>query len=90
MRRGWASAAKWVCSWRLTGNADAIHVPFVEFVEPELLVFCGRNNQDAPAELIQHVLQTNLVLIAAKKLRKVSNRIGFVYSANGALNEQMS
>jgi len=69
-------------------NSDAIHVQSIEFIEPELLIFHGRNNQDAPAELIQHVFQTNLVLIAAKKLRKTPNRIGFVYSADEILNEQ--
>jgi len=63
-------------------GADAIHIQSIEFIEPELLIFRGRNERDNPAELIQHVYQTNLVLIAMKRLRKTPNRIGFIYSAD--------
>lgn len=58
-------------------NSEVIHIEDVGYWGPDFIIFYGRNADDHPVELIQHVSQTNVLLVAAKKQKEKARRIGF-------------
>ena len=62
-----------------TSGGQTMHVLDVGFWAPDLVLFFGRSSEGAPIQLMQHVTQVNLMLVAAKKEapEQAPNRIGF-------------
>jgi hypothetical protein len=62
-----------------TSGGQTMHVLDVGFWAPDLVLFFGRSGDGAPIQLMQHVTQVNLMLVAAKKQAEdaPANRIGF-------------
>jgi hypothetical protein len=61
-----------------TGGGQMLHADNIGYWAPDLLLFFGRNEQGLPIQLIQHVTQVNLLLVAAKKQTpEPPKRIGF-------------
>ena len=61
-------------------GAQTMHVQDVGFWAPDLVLFFGRGPDGAPIQLMQHVTQVSLLLVAAKKQTPVEEpprRIGF-------------
>ena len=60
------------------GGGQVLHADNVGYWDPELILFYGRNDAGLSVQLIQHVTQVNLLLVAAKKLAPAEpKRIGF-------------
>lgn len=67
----------WLASF---GNQILIIVEEIQFAEPALVIFHGRDDQDNKLQLIQHASQLNLLLNAVKKNNDVPRKpIGFVH-----------
>lgn len=62
-----------------TSGGQTMHVLDVGFWAPDLVLFFGRSGDGSPIQLMQHVTQVNLMLVAAKKQTEDAppNRIGF-------------
>lgn len=64
------------------GGATTLHVRTVRLLEPGVLVFEGDGEDGSPLELIQHITQLNLLLIAAKRnpetIKEPKQPIGFI------------
>lgn len=62
-----------------TSGGQTMHVLDVGFWAPDLVLFFGRTGDGSPIQLMQHVTQVNLMLVAAKKEapEAAPNRIGF-------------
>jgi len=58
-------------------DKEIIHIEDVGYWGPDFVIFYGRNVDGQPVELIQHVSQTNVLLVAAKKEGEKARRIGF-------------
>lgn len=56
---------------------DTIAISDVGYWGPDLVIFYGFNPDGDPVELIQHVSQVNVVLVARKKQSDEPRRIGF-------------
>jgi hypothetical protein len=65
------------------GGHETFHIENVGCCPPHFIRFIGRTVEGQPVELIQHVSQTSVLLVAMKKQREEPNRIGF------ALGEQL-
>ncbi|WHP06338.1 MULTISPECIES: DUF6173 family protein [Acinetobacter] len=67
----------WLASF---GNQILIIVEKIQFSEPNLIIFHGRDDQDNKLQLIQHATQLNLLLNAVKKTTEEPRKpIGFVH-----------
>ena len=67
----------WLASF---GNQILIIVEEIQFSEPALVIFNGRDNLNNKLQLIQHASQLNLLLNAVKKTTDEPRRpIGFIY-----------
>lgn len=67
----------WLASF---GNQILIIVEEIQFSEPTLVIFNGRDNLNNKLQLIQHASQLNLLLNAVKKTTDEPRRpIGFIY-----------
>ncbi len=64
---------------RLVGFAgnEVIHIEDVGYMGPHLIKFFGRTIEGFPVELIQHVTQISVMLVAMKKETEKPRRIGF-------------
>lgn len=61
-----------------TEGGQTMHVLDVGFWAPDLILFFGRAPDGAPMQLMQHVTQVSLLLVAAKKqTEEEPRRIGF-------------
>ena len=62
-----------------TNGGQTMHVLDVGFWAPDLVLFFGRSGDGAPMQLMQHVTQVSLLLVAAKKEapEEAPHRIGF-------------
>lgn len=60
-------------------GAQTMHVLDVGFWAPDLVLFFGRSGDGSPIQLMQHVTQVSLLLVAAKKEapEEPPRRIGF-------------
>lgn len=60
------------------GGGQLLHADNLGYWAPDLILFFGRNDAGLPIQLIQHVTQVNLLLVAAKKQTpEAPRRIGF-------------
>jgi hypothetical protein len=60
------------------GGGQMMHADDLGYWAPDLLLFYGRNDSGAPMQIIQHVSQLSLVLVAARKQSpEPPKRIGF-------------
>ena len=62
-----------------TNGGQTMHVLDVGFWAPDLVLFFGRGGDGSPIQLMQHVTQVSLMLVAAKKEapEEAPRRIGF-------------
>lgn len=61
------------------GNNTVFHVDYIGYYNPTLVVFYGTLDDGTSVQLVQHVSQLNILLVAAKRLdpSKPKKRIGF-------------
>ena len=59
------------------GEREAIHINDVGYHGPHLVVFYGTNLDGHPVELLQHVTQVSVLLVAVPKEHERPRRIGF-------------
>jgi hypothetical protein len=64
--------------------AGVIRIEGMGYFAPDLLTFYGRDEQGAKMQLVQHVSQLNVMLVAAQKVvpEEAPRRIGFRLSAD--------
>lgn len=60
------------------GSRDIIMIDDVGYWGPDLVIFYGKNVDGHPVELLQHVTQISVLLVAIKKQGDVPRRIGFI------------
>ncbi|MER8853019.1 DUF6173 family protein [Mesorhizobium australicum] len=65
--------ARWV-----SFGGETVHITNVGFMGRELIKFHCKNSRDEIVELIQHVSQVNVMLVAVKAQTEEPLRIGFV------------
>jgi hypothetical protein len=56
---------------------EPIHIEDVGFWGPDLIIFDGRNLDGHPVQLLQHVTQISVLLVAVPKAAQEARRIGF-------------
>lgn len=56
---------------------EVIHIDDVGYWGPDIIIFYGRNADDNPVQLIQHVTQVSVLLVALPKEHDQPRRIGF-------------
>jgi hypothetical protein len=59
------------------GETITLHVTDMDYIDPLLMVFHGVTSDNRPMKLIQHISQTNFLLMAVPRLDKSRERIGF-------------
>lgn len=61
------------------GDGQVFHAENLGYWAPDLLIFFGKNGLGDPIQLIQHVTQLNVLLVASKKqeTQGAPRRIGF-------------
>jgi hypothetical protein len=59
------------------GSQETYHIEDVGFWGPDLVKFYGKNLEGKPFELMQHVSQINVLLVAVAKKDGKARRIGF-------------
>ncbi|TIP05703.1 MAG: hypothetical protein E5X72_06110 [Mesorhizobium sp.] len=65
--------ARWV-----SFGGETVHITDVGFMGREIIKFHCKNSRDEIVELIQHVSQVNVMLVAVKAKTEEPLRIGFV------------
>lgn len=58
-------------------NNEIIHIDNVGYWGPDIITFYGRTADNHPVELLQHISQLNVLLVAVPKTETVARRIGF-------------
>src|SRR5262249_34955772 len=58
-------------------NREVFNINNVGFWNPDMIIFFGISADGQPVELIQHMSQLNIMLVAAKKMNEEAQRIGF-------------
>ena len=61
------------------GKAITFHIDDISFWNPSLISFIGKNENNEPVELIQHVSQISILLVAMKRVntKELKRPIGF-------------
>jgi len=59
------------------GDVGAIHIQGIGYFAPDVITFYGSDGEGNRMQLIQHVTQLNVMLVAAPKIDDEPNRIGF-------------
>jgi len=59
------------------GNQEIIHIEDIGYWGPDLLTFRGRGSDGNPVELLQHITQISVLLVAVPKSSERPRRIGF-------------
>ena len=54
-----------------------VHFYDISYWGPDIITFYGKTQNNEDVQLIQHLSQLNVTLIAVKKLGEVATRIGF-------------
>jgi hypothetical protein len=62
------------------GNSTVFHVDSVALESGGIITFFGINDKDEKLQLIQHITQLNVLLVAMKKRGEVAKRIGFEFN----------
>ena len=60
------------------GDSGPVRLVSVKYSGPSLLVLIGKDERGRPVHLLQHVSQTNIVLVAVPKASNQTRRIGFI------------
>lgn len=58
------------------GSNTTFHIEDVGYWGPDIIIFYGKS-QDGNVELLQHMSQLSVLLVALKKVHEEPNRIGF-------------
>lgn len=58
-------------------DRDVIHIDDVGYWGPDMIMFYGRNVDGNPVQLIQHISQVSVLLVALPKEHETPRRIGF-------------
>jgi hypothetical protein len=56
---------------------ETFHIDDVGYWGPDIVKFYGHNAEKEPVELIQHISQISILLVAMKKVQEPARRIGF-------------
>tara|TARA_R110001592_G_scaffold25555_3_gene96944 strand:+ start:3972 stop:4331 length:360 start_codon:yes stop_codon:yes gene_type:complete len=56
---------------------EPVHIDDLGYWGPDFVIFHGTNLDGRPVELIQHISQVNVLLVALKKEKPEPRRIGF-------------
>jgi hypothetical protein len=59
------------------GEREPIHITDVSYMGPHLVIFHGTNLDGRPVQLLQHVTQVSVLLVALPKEHERPRRIGF-------------
>ena len=61
------------------GQSVTFHIEDISYWNPSLISFIGKNDQGEPVELVQHVSQISILLVAMKreKIEQPKRPIGF-------------
>ncbi len=59
------------------GEVGAIHIQGLGYFAPDIITFYGTDDEGNRMQLVQHVTQLNVMLLAAPKVDDEPNRIGF-------------
>lgn len=68
------------------GTTEVFHIEDMGYWEPHMIKFFGHNAERMPVELIQHVTQLSVLLVAMKKQHEQPRRIGFELSEKAKRN----
>lgn len=60
------------------GEELTFHIEDMGYFGPDLITFFGKNEHGEPVQLVQHVSQLSVLLVALRKQEEVPRRIGFV------------
>jgi hypothetical protein len=60
------------------GEREPIHISDVSYWGPDLIIFIGTNLDGRSVELLQHVTQVSVLLVALPKEHAEPRRIGFI------------
>ena len=60
------------------GPATVFHIESIGYAGPHIICFFGKMDDGSPVQLVQHMSQLNVLLMAMKKQQPVARRIGFV------------
>ena len=74
---------------RLTNfsEREPIHIDEVSYWGNDLIIFRGTNADDYPVELLQHVSQISVLLVAVPKQHETPRRIGFEFESRPVTSE---
>lgn len=61
------------------GQAVTFHIEDVGYYGPDIISFDGINSNGERVQLIQHMSQLSVLLVAMKKLDEKPRRIGFIW-----------
>lgn len=61
------------------GASIVFHIESVGFYGPDIITFHGVNENQERVQLIQHVSQLSVLLVAVKKIGDAPRRIGFIW-----------
>jgi hypothetical protein len=61
------------------GQSITFHIQNVGYYGPDLISFTGIDSDGQKVQLIQHMSQLSVLLIAMKKMDDEPNRIGFIW-----------
>lgn len=59
------------------GNSVSFHMQNIGYYGPDIITFYGVNSNSEKVQLVQHVSQLNVLLVAMKKIGEKPIRIGF-------------
>jgi Family of unknown function (DUF6173) len=59
------------------GSELVFNIEYIGYHGPDIIAFSGKNKDGLPLQLIQHVSQLSVLLVAMKKTGEKAKRIGF-------------
>ena len=59
-------------------STEVFHIEDVGYRGSDLIKFYGKNADGHPVELMQHISQVSVLLVATRKQSEKANRIGFI------------
>jgi hypothetical protein len=62
------------------GSVVTFHIQNIGYYGPDMINFDGQDEQGQRVQLIQHLSQLNVLLIAMKKIHEKPRRLGFILS----------
>lgn len=62
------------------GHSVVFHIENVGYYGPDIISFDGVNDKNERVQLIQHVSQLSVLLVAVQKLDEKPRRIGFIWN----------